>query len=187
VEFLEWRSTQLKPDWQAHLEAQKTGEDTLLGLWCLVTGRKVWHPIPTPLDHDITLASTYGNDGHRARRPIVRWDTYRQFNALPSEVGPTDADHWRPVPDVTWTHLGIFPGWHLPMLARREVIEYGDEQAKADMADDGRSGLARFLPDSGLCWSCIEQSAVATTHITGAALCRPCVVQLVAALIGAKP
>lgn len=71
VEFLEWRATKLKP---GALEA--ITEDTLVGLWCLATARKIWHPIPTLIDHDTSLASTYRNDAHENRRPLVRWDSY---------------------------------------------------------------------------------------------------------------
>jgi hypothetical protein len=73
------------------------------------------------------------------------------------------------------------------MLARREVIDYTDARAKADLADDGRAVIAPLLPGSGRCWVCLEQPKAAETHVTGCALCRPCVVQVVAALIGARP
>jgi hypothetical protein len=48
-------------------------EDTMLGLWCAVTRRKVYHPIPTPIDHDTSIPSTYGNDEHHYRKPLVTW------------------------------------------------------------------------------------------------------------------
>ena len=72
AEFLEWRKTQLKP---GALEKGGLTEDTMLGVWCMVTGRRIWSPLPTIIDHDISLASTYGNDAHENRRPLVRWDT----------------------------------------------------------------------------------------------------------------
>lgn len=67
-EFLEWRRTKLKAGWIGQLH-----EDTMIGLWCAVTGRRIYHPIPTLIDHDLTLDSTYGNDAHANRRPHVTW------------------------------------------------------------------------------------------------------------------
>lgn len=67
-EFLVWRSTELRPG-----GLESVNEDQLLGLWCFVTGRKIWHPVPTIIDHDTSLPSTYGNDEHQDRRPTVTW------------------------------------------------------------------------------------------------------------------
>jgi hypothetical protein len=71
-EFLAWRATKLKP---GALARGGLTEDTMLGVWCMVTGRRIWGPLPTIIDHDTTLESTYGNDEHANRRPLVRWDT----------------------------------------------------------------------------------------------------------------
>ena len=68
-DFLAWRS-RLAPERQ-----QGISEDTQIAVWCAITGRKVWHPLPTCIDHDTTLPSTYGNDNHPHRRSTVRWDT----------------------------------------------------------------------------------------------------------------
>lgn len=66
-ELLAWVDA-LKPG-----ASESIGEDTLIGLFCLHTGRRVYHPIPTLIDHDTTIASTYGNDSHPNRRPAVTW------------------------------------------------------------------------------------------------------------------
>ncbi len=68
-EFLWWR--QALP--AATLES--ITEDSLLGLWCAINGLKVYHPIPTIVDHDTTLASNYDNGDHSNRRSRVRWDS----------------------------------------------------------------------------------------------------------------
>ena len=36
--------------------------------------REVWHPIPSILDHDTSLPSTYASDHHKTRRPAVLWN-----------------------------------------------------------------------------------------------------------------
>lgn len=69
VEFLGWRRTKLKP---GAIEA--ISEDTLMAAWCLATGHRVFHPIPTIVKHDVSKASTYGNDDHEARVSPVPWD-----------------------------------------------------------------------------------------------------------------
>lgn len=67
-EFLEWRRTKLRAGWIGTLH-----EDTMIGLWCATTGRRIYHPVPTLIDHDTSIASTYGNDDHTNRRPHVTW------------------------------------------------------------------------------------------------------------------
>ena len=66
-DFLEWRSKLRKG------AIESVSEDTLLGVWCMVTDHGVWHPVPTIVDHDVDLPSTYGNDAHGHRKPLVTW------------------------------------------------------------------------------------------------------------------
>jgi hypothetical protein len=66
-EFLAWRARLRKG------AIESVNEDTLLGVWCLATEQRIWHPVPTIIDHDTTVASTYGNDTHEHRRPSVTW------------------------------------------------------------------------------------------------------------------
>jgi hypothetical protein len=74
-EFLVWREEHLVAGWKTSGPGGKTAltEDTMIGIWCLATGRRILHPIPTIIDHDVELASTYGNDDHTNRRPYVNW------------------------------------------------------------------------------------------------------------------
>jgi hypothetical protein len=77
TEFAGWRTTSLMPGLLEHLKLPATkmfGEDTLLGMFCAVTGRNIFMPVPSLLDHDVSIASTYDNDSHGRRRPLVRWD-----------------------------------------------------------------------------------------------------------------
>jgi hypothetical protein len=66
-ELLAWRNRQ--PAWRI----VGTNEDTLINDFCLETRRRVFHPIPTIVDHDTTLASTYDNDRDTHRHSLVRW------------------------------------------------------------------------------------------------------------------
>jgi hypothetical protein len=67
-EFLEWRKGALFPD-----ALQWITEDSLLNIWALCTKRRIWHPVPTIIDHDVELRSTYSNDEHLYRSPSVTW------------------------------------------------------------------------------------------------------------------
>ena len=46
----------------------------------------VWHPIPSIVQHDVSLPSLYGNDHHKTRTAPVTWD----------RLDMTRADFWRP-------------------------------------------------------------------------------------------
>jgi hypothetical protein len=64
-------------------------EDDLLNRWVGETGRTTWHPVPSILDHDTSIESTYENDSHVHRRSTVTWRDY-QSGSL------TDRDFWLP-------------------------------------------------------------------------------------------
>jgi len=81
----------------------KTNEDSLISEWSHETGRYIWHPIPTIIDHDIGVPSTYGNDAHHEfsmyRRPLVTW---RDVDTPALE----DPAYWR----VTQEGAPLLPG-----------------------------------------------------------------------------
>ncbi len=68
--------------------AHEKNEDDFIAWFCTETGRDVWHPIPTIIDHQ-PLPSTYGNDANMFQRPTVTW---REFGA--NEI--TRVDFWTP-------------------------------------------------------------------------------------------
>lgn len=176
-EFLRWRATALKPG-----ALERINEDTLLGLFCSVTGRRIYHPIPTVIDHDVSVPSTYKNDQHALRRPLVRWDNMPPLmSACPYGVD------WTP-------HLGHMPRWNLPFLAQREVVDYSHEAFRRGMADNGWNDLEHLLANQrgpnmadSLCWFCIERPGQLASQITGVALCRQCFAEMVQSLIGGVP
>lgn len=178
-EFLAWR--------EARLEACKgINEDTLLGVWHLITGRNVLHPVPTPIDHDVELASTYpGNEAHANRRPLVRWDTFAgKLPGQPSEQPPdgTDPEHWRFREDIP--HLGIFPGWTLPHLARGAFPDdYSETQCKLDLLDNGHTELLKLLDGKPWCFMCTRRVALARANLTGVGVCGQCVREVLQAVI----
>lgn len=57
--------------------AAKINEDDIVNHWILETGRSAWHPVPSIVDHDTTIASSYANDAHTLRRTVVRWEGYK--------------------------------------------------------------------------------------------------------------
>lgn len=79
-DFLEWRSKLRKGG------IETITEDTLIGVYALSTGRDIWHPKPTIIDHDTELPSTYKNDEHKYRRPSVTW----KDEPLPVDWTPRD-------------------------------------------------------------------------------------------------
>ena len=89
-------------------------EDQLIGLYAHVAGRDIWHPVPTIIDHDVDIVSTYGNDHHTHRRPVksaVRGD------ALPESWAPV-----RPTPRVPLVYGAT------PRLARLHMPAYSYER-----------------------------------------------------------
>lgn len=64
--LLDWRQNSLRAD-----AAKRLNEDQLVGIFSASTSRHIWHPVPTIVDHDTDLPSTYGNDRHSHRRPPV--------------------------------------------------------------------------------------------------------------------
>lgn len=56
--------------------ARTLNEDDFIARFCGSHGIDVWHPMPSPIDHDVTVPSTYGNDAHANRRPTVSADAY---------------------------------------------------------------------------------------------------------------
>ena len=74
--------------------AQAMNEDDLLGQFAIKHGLWIYHPIPTIIDHDTTIASSYANDNHRFRRPLVTWRKFPEHDIEDPEFWAGDA---RPV------------------------------------------------------------------------------------------
>lgn len=51
-------------------------EDVWLTTVFAAHGRPIWHPIPSILDHDLSVPSTNNNERHKTRRPSVLWDDF---------------------------------------------------------------------------------------------------------------
>jgi len=140
-EFLAWRGSALK---EGALSAMT--EDTLLALWCMSSGNRVWHPLPTIIDHDTSIPSTYANDEHPNRRPLVRWDT------MP-EAPLEHAQNWRQGPPAK--HVGrLYEA--TPGLARTWLKDVTETAVSWWIADDGRqvkrrlSAIARLRQIDGM-------------------------------------
>lgn len=80
-DFLAWRSKALQPEaFEFSGGKVNLSEDTMQGIYCLVHGKRILHPMPTIIDHDIALPSTYENDKHEARRSPVTWDRFPEVD-----------------------------------------------------------------------------------------------------------
>lgn len=132
LEFLDWRRQQLKAR-----AKEVVSEDTLVGLWCLSTGRKIFHPVPTIIDHDTSLPSTYGNDTHGSRRPLVTWSHPSLVGQGPVEL-LEQYDFWLQRGRVR--HLGRFYE-ATPRLATEWVIDFDEAAYARAMRDDGRETI----------------------------------------------
>jgi hypothetical protein len=108
-------------------------------MWCIAEGHDVWHPIPTIIDHDTTIASTYANDDHAHRRPTVTW---REFGR--DEI--TRVDFWTPPaspPFITNPHLRRC--W----LCEQEPAAFGTSRAVGAMIGlNCAKAIAASLPES---------------------------------------
>jgi hypothetical protein len=68
-EFLAWQGA--NPE---RVDAEN--EDQLINSFVGDTGRISWHPVPSILDHDVSVDSVYGNTDHTHRRSTVTWHGY---------------------------------------------------------------------------------------------------------------
>lgn len=64
-------------------------EDEQIGEWCRRAMLPVWHPVPSIVDHDTTIPSTYGNDFHTHKRTKVTWAGF-------TEASLTSSEWWKP-------------------------------------------------------------------------------------------
>jgi hypothetical protein len=85
VDFLFWRAHELMPGAALHLS-----EDSLIGLFAMARGRRIYHPTPTIIDHDLSIRSTYSNDEHPHRRPYATW---RDFDRSTLDCDASSAVH----------------------------------------------------------------------------------------------
>lgn len=140
-DFLAWRKAALRPGATEALDAggkPVLTEDTLLALFCLATGRRLWHPIPTIIDHDTSLESTYGNDAHGARRPPVRWDEGA------GEADLSDPEFWSAEPPFgTVPHVGRFYE-ATPALAYAYVLDATPADYTRWRSDTGNEAKRRI-------------------------------------------
>jgi hypothetical protein len=115
---------------------RKKNEDEQLAEFAMRTQRGVYHPVPSIVDHDTSIPSSYANDKHSHRRPQVTWRTF-------TEQELTDPTWWKPSGEPEM----------LPMPPQFE------------------------------CWWCGKGQAVARSGVSGALICRTCIVETVAQLV----
>jgi hypothetical protein len=94
-----------KPDKLRRGAIEDCTEDCMLNLFALDEGIKIFHPCPTLITHDTTLASTYGNDSHSHRAPTVTW---RDADVLGFEAADLEKPEFWGSDEVP--HLGRFYG-----------------------------------------------------------------------------
>lgn len=115
AELLEWREKVAEP---RIVETPGLGEDTLINVWAMATGRLIYHCVPALIDHDTTLASTWGNPHHtRETTPNVTWR-----DDVPAFYGASGALHAGR--HYFGNHWMVLTGQKLPdRAARREALE----------------------------------------------------------------
>ncbi len=148
-EFVEWRLTEL-----AKGALQRIVDDALINVFAMATGRAIFHPVPTVIDHDLEIASTntVEKDGRRTddgayRRPLVTWRDFDRAPVEPTKGPVLDAMH-----DPEWwaqevPHLGRFyEGMHkwLPLFLKDSE---GAAQVAAELeVDRCPKQYLRFFP-----------------------------------------
>ena len=150
-EFVEWRRTELVEGWRAPVPPKglpALTEDTMMALFAMATSRRIYHPIPAPVDHDTSMASVWGNDDHQNRRPRVSWRDADRF-------ADCDGPAWDPRrlerPDF-WEgtvsrrripHVGLF--YAATPLLLRQWVKGGDRLYVDAVRDDGRREKRRMV------------------------------------------
>jgi hypothetical protein len=61
--------------------ARICSEDSLINAFCVETARDIFHPIPSLVDHDLSVPSTWGADNNGHRSATVSWK-----NFMPAEI-----------------------------------------------------------------------------------------------------
>lgn len=83
-DFLPWSRDALLPGVRQSMEPNglvTLSEDTLMACWANVTDHRVVSPLPTLIDHDTSLPSTYGHDNEGAQRaPMPTWKDWPSAN-----------------------------------------------------------------------------------------------------------
>lgn len=78
--FLTWR---LSAEGEAFTQRiAPNGEDAVINAWVGNAERDTWHPVPTIVDHDTSIDSSYANDDHGHRRPWVTWHRYHEADLV---------------------------------------------------------------------------------------------------------
>jgi len=122
TEFLAWRSD-LPPG-----AVEEITQDTLIDVWALITKRFIWHPVPTIIDHDTSLASTFGNDAHANRRPLVTWRSRKyDTSSLPLEA----PERWRQIPQPMGRYYAATPY----LAAKWSPASYPSDRFLADIQE----------------------------------------------------
>jgi hypothetical protein len=121
-------------------QIERLHEDDFLGVFAMATGRKIYHPVVSPMDHDVSVASAYGNDNHLYRRPAVTaWEAAERD---PFKRDWTNPETWR----SEVAHLGRFYSNlsnHLPVVLRD--VDAGARLAAAAARDACPQRYARFF------------------------------------------
>lgn len=114
-DFLHFRETELVDNGFTRLT-----EDSLVAFFCLAREHRIFQPIPCPIDHDLEIDSTYGNDANIYRRPqVIRTDDDRLSAEGAIELSKlisTPAFWAKDVPDVGRFYQSLHD-W-LPVLLR---------------------------------------------------------------------
>ena len=123
----------------AHPElVESSNEDSLVSNWAASSGFDIWHPVPTIIDHDLGVPSTYQNDAHHEfslwRKPTVTWRDVERVEALESP------DYWR----LTEPPLLPGPGTAQCWFCAAEPGRYTSQETGARIGKGCLSRLAQI-------------------------------------------
>ena len=84
AEFCQWELAQPDSRWEGK------GEDSVINEWVVETDRECWHPLPSIVDHDTNLRTTYNsNDQHEFREGSM------SCVGMEADITLESPDHWR--------------------------------------------------------------------------------------------
>jgi hypothetical protein len=162
--YLRWRVEDLAPGTVGDVT-----EEALFGLFCMAAGRRIFHPIPAIIDHDVSIPSTFGRDAYPFRRPAVLWDQGPSYGHAWHEVDLEAADFWRglfrrvPLSDpqgngyahaynqdpnaveLSVRHIGRYYDDRAVMVAERSVKGWGPTDTLRARSDTGDREKRRMV------------------------------------------
>ena len=121
-DFIEWREREIA-------DVKAITEDTIITIYAMAHGRYIYHPVPSPIDHDHSVATTNDggtregrDDGGAFIRPMLPWWKLSEQDPEYDRKPLSTVEYWRPtspIPHVGRTRRGNH--WMLTTRLKRPL------------------------------------------------------------------